>query len=38
MMMHKIKRYSKTEQRKLDVDCPQIVREYNKHMRGCRPG
>lgn len=32
--VHKIKRYCKVEKRKLDVDCPQIVREYNKHMGG----
>lgn len=32
--MHKIKRYCKEQKRKIDVDCPDIVREYNKHMGG----
>ncbi|KAH9642115.1 hypothetical protein HF086_007425 [Spodoptera exigua] len=32
--MEKIKRYSKEEKGKVDVDCPQIVKEYNKQMGG----
>lgn len=30
--IHKIKRYSK--EKKVDVECPQIVKDYNKHMGG----
>ncbi|KAF9406912.1 hypothetical protein HW555_012890, partial [Spodoptera exigua] len=32
--MEKIKRYSKEEKGKVDVDCPQIVKEYNKQKGG----
>lgn len=32
--VQKIKRYSKEEKRKVEVDCPQLVKEYNKHMGG----
>lgn len=29
-----IKRYDKDEKKKIDVECPQIVKHYNKHMGG----
>lgn len=29
-----VKRYSKTAKAKIDVDCPAIVKNYNKHMGG----
>lgn len=32
--MEKIKRYSKTDKKRVDVDCPQLVKLYNKHMGG----
>lgn len=32
--VHKIKRYSKEKKVKVDVECPQIVKDYNKHMGG----
>lgn len=32
--LHQIKRYSKELKKKVNVDCPQIVKEYNKHMGG----
>lgn len=32
--VQKIKRYCKEQKQKIEVDCPQIVREYNKHMGG----
>lgn len=32
--VEKIKRYCKEAKGKVDVDCPQIVKEYNKHMGG----
>lgn len=32
--VEKIKRYSKEAKMKIDVDCPQIVKEYNRHMGG----
>lgn len=32
--VHKIKRYCKESRSREDVDCPQIVKEYNKHMGG----
>jgi hypothetical protein len=32
--VEKIVRYSKDEKKKIDVQCPQIVRQYNKHMGG----
>lgn len=30
----KIKRYSKEKKARIDVDCPQIVKQYNAHMGG----
>ncbi|KAH9632995.1 hypothetical protein HF086_000355 [Spodoptera exigua] len=30
----KIKRYSKETKSRVDVDCPQIVKQYNAHMGG----
>lgn len=32
--VEKMKRYCKETKSKIDVDCPQIVKEYNKHMGG----
>lgn len=32
--VQKIKRYCKEQKQKIEVDIPQIVREYNKHMGG----
>ncbi|CAG4969354.1 unnamed protein product [Parnassius apollo] len=32
--VEKIKRYCKDSKNKVDVDCPQIVKDYNKHMGG----
>lgn len=32
--VEKIVRYSKEEKKKVEVECPQIVRQYNKHMGG----
>lgn len=32
--VQKIKRYSKDAKRKVDVDCPNVVKDYNKHMGG----
>ncbi|CAH0728216.1 unnamed protein product, partial [Brenthis ino] len=32
--VQKIKRYCKEQRQKIEVDCPQIVCEYNKHMGG----
>lgn len=32
--IEKIQRYSKDAKKKVDVQCPQIVRQYNKHMGG----
>ncbi|KAJ0175946.1 hypothetical protein K1T71_008120 [Dendrolimus kikuchii] len=32
--VEKIQRYSKDVKKKVDVQCPQIVRQYNKHMGG----
>ncbi|XP_061379975.1 piggyBac transposable element-derived protein 2-like [Danaus plexippus] len=29
-----IKRYDKDEKKKVDVECPQVVKHYNKHMGG----
>lgn len=29
-----MKRYDKDEKKKIDVECPQIVKHYNKHMGG----
>lgn len=29
-----IRRYCKDQKRKVDVQCPQVVKEYNKHMGG----
>nr|CAH7752009.1 unnamed protein product [Callosobruchus chinensis] len=29
-----VKRYSKEEKKKVDVDCPQIIKQYNTHMGG----
>lgn len=32
--VQKIKRYSKDAKRKVDMDCPNVVKNYNKHMGG----
>lgn len=32
--MNKIKRFSKNHQSRIDFDCPQIVKHYNRHMGG----
>lgn len=32
--IEKIRRYSKEDKARVDVDCPQLVRHYNKHMGG----
>nr|XP_026491734.1 piggyBac transposable element-derived protein 3-like [Vanessa tameamea] len=32
--IEKIRRYSKDAKAKIDVQCPQIVRQYNRHMGG----
>lgn len=29
-----VKRYSKTEKKKVNVNCPALIHEYNKHMGG----
>lgn len=29
-----VKRYDKEEKKKVDVDCPQIIKQYNTHMGG----
>lgn len=34
MPVEKIQRYSKDAKKRVDVQCPQIVRQYNKHMGG----
>lgn len=30
----KVKRYCQKEKRKIEVDCPKIIQEYNRHMGG----
>ncbi|XP_068233596.1 piggyBac transposable element-derived protein 3-like [Palaemon carinicauda] len=30
----KVKRYCQKEKKKIEVDCPKIIQEYNRHMRG----
>lgn len=30
----KVKRYSKDDKKKIDVSCPQIIKQYNLHMGG----
>lgn len=32
--MSKVKRFSKTENKSIEIDCPNIVNVYNKHMGG----
>jgi len=32
--MSKVKRFSKTENKFIEIDCPHIVSVYNKHMEG----
>lgn len=32
--VEKIKRYTKEDKAKVDVDCPQLVKHYNRHMGG----
>jgi len=35
--MSKVKRFSKTDNKSIEIDCPNIVNVYNKHMGGVDP-